>query len=85
MPFVTSTSMALVAFFAGRRIIDVTKARKEQAMPTPHQMSILISLLNGSSFGPLWETVKYRYQNHERLVQPVPFAFWSLTWIVALT
>lgn len=85
MPFITSTSMALVAFFAGRRIIDVTRARKQQSMPTPHQMSILISLLNGSGLRPLWETMKYRFQNHEPLVQPVPLAFWSLAWIVILT
>jgi len=85
MPFITSTSMAVVAFFAGRKIIDVTKASKQQSMPTPHQMSILISLLTGSGIKPLWDTMKYRYQNHEPLVQPVPLAFWSLSWIVALT
>jgi hypothetical protein len=85
MPFITSTSMALVAFFAGRRIIHITKVNKQKQMPTPHQMSILISLLNGSGIKPLWETLKYRYQNHEGLVQPVPLAFWSLTWIVVLT
>lgn len=77
--------MAVVAFFAGRRIIHVTDARKQQSMPTPHQMSILISLLTGSGIKPLWETMKYRIQNHESLVQPVPLAFWSLSWIVALT
>ncbi|KAK5190833.1 hypothetical protein LTR72_001701 [Exophiala xenobiotica] len=85
MPFITSTSMALVAFFAGRRIIEVTKARKPESMPTPHQMSILISLLNGSGISPLWETIKYRFYNHESLVQPVPLAFWALAWIVMLT
>jgi hypothetical protein len=85
MPFITSTSMALVAFFAGRRIINVTKVKNRQSMPTPHQMSILISLLNGSGIKPLWETLQYRLQNHESLVQPVRLAFWSLTWIVLLT
>lgn len=85
MPFITSTSMALVAFFAGRRIINVTEKRKHQSMPTPHQMSILISLLNGSGISPLWDTLKYRFQNDEVLVQPVHLAFWALTWIVVLT
>lgn len=85
MPFITSTSMALVAFFAGRRIINITKVKKQKSMPTPHQMSILISLLNGSGIKPLWETLKYRFNNHEALVQPVPLAFWSLAWIVVLT
>ncbi|KAK5059709.1 hypothetical protein LTR84_009592 [Exophiala bonariae] len=85
MPFITSTCMALVAFFAGRRIISITKVQKQRDMPTPHQMSILISLLNGSGVKPLWETLKYRYRNHEALVQPVPLAFWSLAWIVVLT
>ncbi|KPI39580.1 uncharacterized protein AB675_3577 [Cyphellophora attinorum] len=85
MPFLTSTSMALVAFFAGRRVVQASKKLKYKSIPTPHQMSILISLLNGSGVSPIWQTLKYRMQAHETLVQPVHLAFWSLLWIVAIT
>jgi hypothetical protein len=85
MPFLTSSSMALVAFFTGRRILNATKANKQHQMLTPHQMSILISLLNSSGIKPLWDTLVYRYQNHEPLVQPVHLAFGSLSFIVTMT
>ncbi|KEF55739.1 uncharacterized protein A1O9_08489 [Exophiala aquamarina CBS 119918] len=51
--------MALVAFFAGRRIINVTKLKNQKLMPTPHQVSILISLLSGSGIRPLWDTLNW--------------------------
>lgn len=85
IPFITSSSMAVVAFFAGRRILDASRDNKFGQLPTPHQMSILIKLLNGAGLMPLWDTVVYRLQNHERLVQPIPLAFGALSFIVVLT
>ena len=82
LPFFTSTSMAVVAFFAGRRILNATRNDKPNKLPTPHQMSILINLLGGSSTEPLWDTITYRFQNHEKLVQPIPLAFGALSFIV---
>ncbi|EXJ58554.1 hypothetical protein A1O7_05981 [Cladophialophora yegresii CBS 114405] len=84
LPFVTGASMALVAFLAGQRIIKATSTKSER-LPSPHQVSILINLLNGGGARPLLDTLKYRWQNHEDLVQPVPLAFWSLLFIVAMT
>ncbi|OAP63077.1 hypothetical protein AYL99_02304 [Fonsecaea erecta] len=84
IPFVTGASMALVAFFAGQRIMKAT-ASKSEKLPSPHQVSILIGLLNGGGTQPLLDTVKYRWQNHESLVQPVPLAFWCLSFIVFMT
>lgn len=49
IPFVTGASMALVAFFAGQRIIRATKSNSEK-LPSPHQISILIGLLNGGKY-----------------------------------
>ncbi|KIY03761.1 uncharacterized protein Z520_00452 [Fonsecaea multimorphosa CBS 102226] len=84
IPFVTGASMALVAFFAGQRIMKAT-ASKSEKLPSPHQVSILIGLLNGGGTQPLLDAVKYRWQNHESLVQPVPLAFWCLSFIVFMT
>lgn len=85
MPFITSSTMALVAFFAGRRLIQVSRKEKRESMPTPFQMSLLIQILNGSSMQPLWSTIRYWWAHHVPLVRPVILAFWSLTWIIAIT
>lgn len=84
IPFVTGASMALVAFFAGQHFIRATKNKSEK-LPSPHQVSILIGLLNGGGTQPLVDTIKYRWQHDEHLVKPVPAAFWSLTFIVVMT
>ena len=85
VPFLTSSSMAIIAFFAGRRILDATRDNKTGQLPTPHQMSILIKLLSGDNAAPLWDTVVYKWQNHEHLVQPIPLAFGALSFIVIVT
>jgi hypothetical protein len=56
--------MALVAFFAGQRIMKAT-LNKTEKLPSPHQVSILIGLVNGGGGKPLWDTFKYRWQHHE--------------------
>ena len=85
IPFITSSSMAVVAFFAGRRILVASRDHEFGQLPTPHQMSILIKLLNGAGVMPLWETIVYKLQNHEHLVQPIPLAFGALSFVVILT
>ena len=85
IPFITGSSMAVVAFFAGRRILDATKSSNPDQLPTPHQMSILINLLRGADIAPLRDTILYRWQNHEHLVQPIPMAFGALSFIVFIT
>jgi hypothetical protein len=84
IPFVTGASMALVAFLAGQRIIKATRT-KSTDLPTPHQVSILVNLLNGSGAEPLYDTIKYRWHHHADLVQPLPVAFWCLLFIVVIT
>lgn len=84
IPFLTGASMALVAFFAGQRIIRTTKDNTEK-LPPPHQVSILIGLLDGGGVQPLIDTIRYRWQGHENLVQPVPLAFWCLSFIIFIT
>lgn len=85
LPFITGSSMAVIAFFAGRRILDATRDNQTGELPTPHQMSILIKLLSGNGAMPLWDTVWYKWQNHEHLVQPIPLAFCALSFVVIIT
>ena len=85
IPFLTGSSMAVVAFFAGRRILEATKNNEAGQLPTPHQMSLLINLLSGAGPKPLLDTVVYRWQNHEHLVQPIPLAFGALSFVVIIT
>lgn len=85
IPFLTSSSMAVIAFFAGRRILNATRYDQPGQLPTPHQISILINLLHGAGVRPLWDTFVYRWQNREHLVQPIPVAFGALSFIVINT
>ena len=85
IPFITGSSMAVIAFFAGRRVLVASQDKKFGQLPTPHQLSILIKLLSGTNFTPLWETVVYKFQSHEHLVQPIPLAFSALSVVVGLT
>ena len=47
-------------------------------LPTPEQFTLLIDLLGGNSFGPIRDTVAYRWAKKERLVDPLPTAFTAL-------
>ena len=85
IPFLTGTSMAVIAFFAGRRMINATRRRNTSQLPTPHQTSILIKLLSGSGAKPLWDVIVYKWQGHEKLVQPIPLAFGALLSIIVMT
>ena len=85
IPFITSSSMAVIAFFAGRHILDATRDHKTGQLPTPRQMSVLIKLLSGTDTGPLWDTLKYRWQNREHLIRPIPLAFGALSSVVVIT
>lgn len=85
IPWFTGSSMAVVAFFASRRILNATKNSQSGQLPTPHQTSILINLLSGSGTKPLWDAFVYRWYNHEPIVQPLPMAFGALIFLVIIT
>lgn len=78
IPYLSSSIMALVAFFAARHIVLKSKRGHHNDLPTPEQLTILISLLGGSGFGPLKDTVLYRWGKRRRLVAPLPAAFTAL-------
>jgi hypothetical protein len=78
IPYLSSSIMALVAFFSARRIVTKSKHGDGTDIPSPEQFTLLISMLGGSSFGPLKDTVLYRWAKKERLVDTLPTAFLAL-------
>lgn len=84
VPYLSSSIMALVAFFAARHIVLKSKLGQHDELPTPKQLNILISLLEGNGAGPLKETMVHRWKSKEKLVAPLPAAFTALAMITAL-
>ena len=78
--------MALVAFFAARHIVLKSKHGDEHGshLPNPQQLTLLISVLGGSGFGPLKDTLLHRYHRKEKLIAPLPAAFSALFIITLL-
>ncbi|KIW50243.1 hypothetical protein PV05_11850 [Exophiala xenobiotica] len=84
IPYLSSSIMALLAFFAARHIVLKSKHGHHTELPTPEQLTLLISLLGGSGFSPLKDTLLYRWGRKERLVAPLPAAFAALFIITLL-
>lgn len=84
IPYLSSSIMALVAFYAARHIVLKSKDGNHQDLPTPKQLSILITMLGGGGMGPLKDTVMYRFKNKEKLVAPLPAVLSALT-LITLT
>lgn len=78
IPYLSSSIMALVAFYAARHIVLKSKHGDGSNLPSPEQLTILISVLGGSGFGPLKDTLLYRYGKKEKLISPLPAAFGAL-------
>ncbi|KAK4954450.1 hypothetical protein LTR10_007881 [Elasticomyces elasticus] len=74
IPYLSSSIMALVAFFAARRIVVRSKRGDGSDLPTPEQLTILIGLLGGNGFGPLKDTVVHRFAHKKKLADPIPLA-----------
>lgn len=84
IPYLTSSIMALVAFFAARRIVTKSKKGSGSDLPTPEQLTLLIDLLGGKGFEPLKDTILHRWAHKRKLVDPIPLAFGSLFAITTL-
>ncbi|OQO02360.1 hypothetical protein B0A48_11914 [Cryoendolithus antarcticus] len=84
IPYLTSSIMALVAFFAARRIIVKSQRGEGVDLPSPQQLTLLIGLLGGNSLEPLKDTLLHRYQHKRKLADPIPMAFTALFMITIL-
>ncbi|KAK5128573.1 hypothetical protein LTR85_003244 [Meristemomyces frigidus] len=78
IPYLTSSIMGLVAFFAARMIVQKSKRGDGSDLPSPEQLTLLIGLLGGSGFGPLRDTIWHSWAKKERLIHLIPFAFYAL-------
>lgn len=84
IPYLASSVMALVAFYAARHIVVKSKRGLENELLSPKQLNILINLLSGSGWDPLKEAVFHRWGSKERFVSPLPAAFSALFIITLL-
>ena len=84
IPYLSSSIMALVAFFAARRLVLNSKSANSEQLLSPHQLSILIELLGGSTYTPLTNCVKHHVKNKQKWIKPLPIAFTALATVTAL-
>jgi hypothetical protein len=84
LPYLSSSVMALVAFFAARRIIINSRGTNTEKLLSPRQLSMLIELLNGSSYVPLWDCIKYHLTSKQKWISPLPSVFTALTTVTFL-
>lgn len=84
VPYLSSSIMALVAFFAARHIVLMSKHGEDSRLPNPEQLALLISTLGGNGFGPLREVILYRFVKKGRLVHPLPAAISAFTIITVM-
>jgi hypothetical protein len=84
IPYLTSSIMALVAFFAARRIVTKSNKGDGEDLPTPEQLTLLIDLLGGKGIEPLKDTMFHRWVHKRKLVDPIPLAFGALLAITML-
>ncbi|KAH9837483.1 hypothetical protein Tdes44962_MAKER01839 [Teratosphaeria destructans] len=84
MPYLTTSIMGLVAFFAARMLIINSRRGDGEHLPSPEQLTILISLLNGSGWDPMWDTWAHRFTTKRGLAHPLPLAFTFMFFISIL-
>jgi hypothetical protein len=74
-----SVAMALVSFPVARTIMNASKNKRTDDLPTPYQLIMLLGVLSGS-VGSLWAWFKYRNWKKRELVNDTAKS--SITWLV---
>lgn len=83
IPYLSSATMALAAFFAADHIREKSRTGRDEELLTPHQLSLLLGLLSGGA-EQLWDTVRYRYRRGRHLPKPIPLVFTTLSITILL-
>lgn len=78
IPYLSSATMALAAFFAANHIREKSQTGRDEELLTPHQLSLLLGLLSGGA-EQLWDTVRYRCRRGRHLPKPIPLVFTTLS------
>lgn len=81
IPYLSSSIMALVAFFVASHVVQKSRAGHADQLPDPQQMTILISLLGGNGLRPMQDALKHSWRQKRLLVAPLPAAFIALFFI----
>ena len=84
IPYLSSSIMALVAFFAARRLAIKSNKGDGSDLPSPKELTLLIELLGGKTLDPLKDTIMHRWENKSKLVDPIPLAFSALLILTSL-
>jgi hypothetical protein len=84
IPYLSSSIMALIAFFAARQIITSSRDSSIENLLSPHQLSILVELLGGNNYTPLTHCVKYHVKTKQKWISPLPHAFTALAAVTLL-
>jgi hypothetical protein len=85
-----SFAMVLVSFPVARNMVNASKDKRTNDLPTPYQLSMLLGVLNGS-MGSLWAWLKYRNWKKRELVNSVVKKLYCLaplcicTWVSEIT
>lgn len=74
IPYLQSSIMALVAFFAARHIVLKSKHGDESQLLNSEQLALLINTLSGNSFTTLKDVLLYKLARQGRLINPLPAA-----------
>jgi hypothetical protein len=80
IPYLSSSVMALIAFFASLHILRLSRAGHEAKLPTTRHITILIGLLD--SKGTAWREFWTLKREHKR--EPLVSAFVALSFVYAL-
>lgn len=78
IPYLSSSIMALVAFFVASHVVQKSQGGHVDQLPDPQQMTILISLLGGNGLRPMQDALAHSWKQKRLLVAPLPAAFVAL-------
>ncbi|KAJ4390969.1 hypothetical protein N0V93_004568 [Gnomoniopsis smithogilvyi] len=78
IPYLSSSIMAMVAFFAASHIVRKSQNGEFDQLPDSNQMMILIGLLGGSGMGPMKDALAHSWRMKRVLSAPLPAAFTAL-------
>lgn len=78
IPYLSSSIMALVAFFVASHVVQKSQGGHVDQLPDPQQMTILISLLGGNGLRPMQDALSHSWKQKRLLVAPLPAAFMAL-------
>lgn len=82
-PILATFVMILLSYPISRHLLSISESRNEGELPTPYQVGLLITLLNGD-LGGLWNWLKYTFVWHKRRKLAAPVIASAFAFLIAL-